>query len=32
MHGSKALGEELIRQILKESKLTKRQLLDWLGR
>ncbi|MDR3239223.1 MAG: type II toxin-antitoxin system HicA family toxin [Clostridiales bacterium] len=32
VHGSKELGEILIRQILRESGLTKSQLLSWLGR
>jgi predicted RNA binding protein YcfA (HicA-like mRNA interferase family) len=32
MHSSKDLGEDFIRRILRESGLTKRQLLNWLGR
>jgi predicted RNA binding protein YcfA (HicA-like mRNA interferase family) len=32
IHGSKDFGEILIRQILSESGLTKKQLLNWLGR
>jgi mRNA interferase HicA len=31
-HGKKDLGEELIRRILKESGLTKQDLVSWLGR
>jgi predicted RNA binding protein YcfA (HicA-like mRNA interferase family) len=32
IHGKKDFGEELIRRILKESGLTKQELLHWLGR
>jgi mRNA interferase HicA len=32
VHGKKDIGEELIQRILRESGLTKQELLNWLGR
>lgn len=32
IHGNKDLGEVLIRQILRETGISKNELLEWLGR
>lgn len=32
IHGNKDIGEILIRQILRETNISKSELLEWLGR
>lgn len=32
IHGNKDIGENLIRQILREANISKKTLLEWLGR
>ena len=32
IHGKKDIGEDLIRQILRETGISKNELLKWLGR
>jgi len=32
IHGKKDIGEDLIRQILRETSISKNELLKWLGR
>ena len=32
IHGKKDIGEDLIRQILRETAINKNELLEWLGR
>ena len=32
VHGKKDIGEDLIRQILRETGISKDELLEWLGR
>ena len=32
IHGKKDIGEDLIRQILRETSINKNELLKWLGR